>query len=59
MNNLHQEYTAIYNDNVEILTIRHYNAEAVEHITYGREILLEQRNEKHSALCGQKIMKIR
>lgn len=43
MNNLHQEYTAIYNDNVEILTIRHYNAEAVEHITYGREILLEQR----------------
>jgi len=43
MNNLHQEYTAIYNDNVEILTIRHYNAEAVEQITYGREILLEQR----------------
>ena len=37
------EYSAVYNDYVEMLSVRHYTPEAVERITSGREILLEQR----------------
>ena len=37
------EYSAVYNENVEMLSIRHYTPEAMERITKGREILLEQR----------------
>jgi len=40
---LKDEYSAVYNDNVEMLSVRHYTPEAVERITSGREILLEQR----------------
>jgi len=37
------EYSAIYNENVEMLTIRHYTPAAINRITEGREILLEQK----------------
>jgi len=40
---LKAEFTAVYNENVEMLSIRHYNIDAVNKITAGREILLEQR----------------
>ena len=40
---LKDDYSAIYNENVEMLSIRHYTPEAIERITSGREILLEQR----------------
>ncbi len=40
---LKDEYSAVYNDDVEILTIRHYDEGAVQRIASGREILLEQR----------------
>jgi len=40
---LETEYSAIYNENVEMLTIRHYTPEAINRITEGREILLEQK----------------
>ena len=40
---LKDEYSALYNENVEMLSVRHYTPEAVERITTGREILLEQR----------------
>jgi aspartate kinase len=40
---LKEDYSAIYNENVELLTIRHYNADAVERVTSGREILMQQR----------------
>jgi aspartate kinase len=40
---LKTEYSAVYNESVEMLSIRHYNKEAIERITAGREILLEQR----------------
>ena len=43
INDLGTEFTATYNDNVEMLSIRHYTTEAIERITVGREILLEQR----------------
>jgi aspartate kinase len=43
IDDLSAEFTAAYNDNVEMLSIRHYTQEAIERITTGREILLEQR----------------
>ena len=40
---LKKGYSAVYNENGEMLSIRHYNKEAINRITSGREILLEQR----------------
>jgi aspartate kinase len=37
------DFSVVYNDNAELLSIRHYTAQAIERITSGREILLEQR----------------
>lgn len=33
-----------YNEDLELITIRHHNADAVERMTQGRQILLEQRS---------------
>lgn len=46
ISDLKKDYKAIYNDNVEMLSIRHYTPEALNKITAGREILLEQRTRK-------------
>ena len=43
ISDLETEFAAVYNENVEMLSIRHYTPEAIERITRGREILLEQR----------------
>ncbi|MDQ1296461.1 MAG: aspartate kinase [Bacteroidota bacterium] len=40
---LETEYSALYNENIELLSIRHYTQEAIDRITTGREILIEQR----------------
>ena len=40
---LKKGYSAVFNENVEMLSIRHYNTEAINRMTSGREILLEQR----------------
>ncbi|MBI9059622.1 MAG: aspartate kinase [Labilibaculum sp.] len=38
------DFEVKYNDDLELITIRHHNQEAVERMTKGREILLEQRS---------------
>jgi aspartate kinase len=43
IDDLKEEYFAVYNENVEMLSVRHYTPEAVSRITIGREIMLEQR----------------
>jgi aspartate kinase len=43
INDLKDEYSAVYNEHVEMLSVRHYTPEALERITKGREILLEQK----------------
>ncbi len=40
---LKDDFSAVYNEDVEMLSIRHYTPEAITRITTGREILLEQR----------------
>jgi aspartate kinase len=46
---LRENYTIRYNENVELLTLRHYNPAAISRVTKGRTILLEQktRNTVH------------
>jgi aspartate kinase len=43
MEDLKPEFSIVYNDNVEMLTIRHYDDTAVRKIIDGREVLLEQK----------------
>ena len=43
ISDLKTEYSAVYNDKIEMLTIRHYTPDAIDLVTGGREILLEQR----------------
>ena len=40
---LSSEFSTVYNENLELLTIRHFTSDALEFISRGREILLEQR----------------
>jgi len=41
---LHKRYSVRYNQALELITIRHFNEKAVEHVLRGREVLLEQQN---------------
>lgn len=43
INELKAEFTIVYNEDVEMLTIRHYNEDSIKDLTDGREVLLEQR----------------
>ncbi len=40
---LRPEFTIAYNENVELLTIRHYTEDSIMNLVCGREVLLEQR----------------
>lgn len=40
---LKNDFTIIYNERVEMLTIRHYTDESIRKLTTGKEILLEQK----------------
>ncbi|MFN8239250.1 MAG: aspartate kinase [Bacteroidales bacterium] len=46
INDLGDDFKAIYNDNVEMLSIRHYTPASIEKITLGREVLLEQKTRR-------------
>jgi aspartate kinase len=55
IDDLKTEFTAAYNDNVEMLSIRHYTPEAIDRITNDREILLEQRTRNSVRFVVRKI----
>jgi aspartate kinase len=52
---LSTEFAAVYNENMEMLSIRHYTTEAIERITKGREILLEQRTRSTVRFVVRKV----
>jgi aspartate kinase len=52
---LKADYSAVYNDNVEMLSIRHYNEAAIERITSDREILIQQRTRSTVRFVVRKI----
>lgn len=55
IDDLKTEFTAAYNDNVEMLSIRHYTPEAIERITNDREILLEQKTRNSVRFVVRKV----
>jgi aspartate kinase len=54
LDNLKEEYSAVYNENVELLSVRHSTPQAVERITMGREILIEQRTRSTARFVVRK-----
>jgi aspartate kinase len=55
LNDLRDEYSAVYNENVELLSVRHYTPDSVAKLTTGREILLEQRTRSTVRYVARKI----
>jgi aspartate kinase len=49
------EFSALYNEMVELLTVRHYTPEAAERISKEREILLEQRTRSTVRFVVRKV----
>lgn len=54
LKDLKEEYSAVYNENVELLSVRHSTPQAVERITTGREILIEQRTRSTARFVVRK-----
>jgi len=55
INDLKTEFAAVYNEKMEMLTIRHYTPESMELITKGREILLEQKTRSTVRFVVRKV----
>lgn len=55
INELKPEFLITYNENAELLSIRHYTPEAIDRITKDREILLEQRTRNSVRFVVRKI----
>ena len=55
LTDLKDEYSAVYNENVEMLSVRHYDQDAIERITSGREILLEQKSRSMVRFVARRI----
>jgi aspartate kinase len=53
---LKSEFSIVYNDNLEILSVRHYTREAMDQITKGREVLVEQRTRSTVRFVVRKIV---
>jgi aspartate kinase len=45
---LMKDFKVLYNDNLQLYTVRHYYPQTIEMLTEGKEILLEQRS-RHTA----------
>ena len=41
--NLQRDYQVLYNEGIELMTIRHYNQAIVQELIKGKEVLLEQK----------------
>ena len=48
INHLKEDFKVLYNDQLELLTIRHYTADSIEKVTKGRKIYVDQRS-RHTA----------
>lgn len=46
IDDIRKDHDLLYNEGVEMLTVRHYDNEAIKKITTGRTILLEQRTRR-------------
>ena len=46
INELQKEYKILYNDNLELVTIRHYDQQTINRVTLNKEILVEQKSRQ-------------
>jgi len=46
MDDLGEDYSILYNEGLELLTIRHYDNKTVEELLRGRDVLLEQKSRQ-------------
>jgi aspartate kinase len=56
INDLKTEFSAVYNENMELLTVRHITPESLKQITQNREILLEQKTRSTGRFVVRKII---
>jgi len=54
---LMKEYKVLYNENLQLYTVRHYYPSTIEMLTTGKEILLEQRS-RHTAQFVARTIKV-
>jgi aspartate kinase len=54
LEDLKDEYSAVYNEDVELLSVRHYTLESLERISSGREILMQQRTRSTARFVVRK-----
>lgn len=54
---LMKEYKVLYNENLQLYTVRHYYPSTIEMLTAGKEILLEQRS-RHTAQFVARTVKV-
>jgi aspartate kinase len=52
-----ENFSILYNENVELITIRHYNSAAIKRITKGRKILMEQKTRNTVHLVVDEVTK--
>ena len=47
---LKEDYKVLYNDNLELVTIRHYDEATLERVTIGKDIIVEQKSRNTARL---------
>jgi aspartate kinase len=57
INDLKTEFATVYNENMELLTVRHITRDSLEQITLNREILLEQKTRSTGRFVVRKGVK--
>ena len=53
---LKKDYKILYNENLQLYTVRHYYPSTIEMLTAGKEVLLEQRS-RHTAQFVARVIK--
>ena len=54
LNDLKEEYSTVYNENVELLSVRHSTPEAMDKNNYRQGDSDRTAYKKHSTICGEK-----
>jgi aspartate kinase len=54
IDHLQKDYKILFNDNLELFTIRHYDQKTLDFISDGKEILLEQKSRHTAQLVMKK-----
>ena len=44
VNELNKDFKVLYNDNLKLITIRHYNEESIRKMISGKKVIIEQRS---------------